>query len=188
MVEAMATRTATRVAFIRGINVGGRSSVAMAGLRAALEDRGFRNVRTYIQTGNVVYEPSADAKNTAAALRAEAAVIGGVIGAMNGFTPAVIVLAAADLATRLASSPYATADPSRAFLVFVDGDPAALADLDDTAAAGEEWQPGDGVIHLHCPNGVGRSKLWAKLAGSTKVPTTTRNLRTIAKVLDLAGS
>jgi hypothetical protein len=44
------------------------------------------------------------------------------------------------------------------------------------------------VIHLFCPNGLGRSKLAAKFAGSAKVPTTTRNLRTVAKLLELAGS
>jgi uncharacterized protein (DUF1697 family) len=56
------------------------------------------------------------------------------------------------------------------------------------ATNGEQWQVGNGVIHLYCPDGIGRSKLGAKLAAATKVPTTTRNLRTIAKLLDLAAS
>ena len=166
--------------------MGGKALVPMAELRAALEERGPRNVRTYIQSGNVVYEPAAGAKHTAAALRAEGAMIADAINSMKGFIPAVIVLTADAVAAHLAASPYSSADPAQAFLVFVDGQPAALGDLDRFATAGEQWQAIDGVIHLHCPNGLGRSKLGAKLAASTKVPTTTRNLRTIAKVLDLA--
>ena len=44
------------------------------------------------------------------------------------------------------------------------------------------------MIHLFCPNGLGRSKLAGKFAASTRVPTTTRNLRTVAKLLELAES
>src|SRR3546814_15546585 len=44
------------VALLRGINVGGRNKVSMADLRAALEDDGLQSVRTYIQSGNVLFE------------------------------------------------------------------------------------------------------------------------------------
>lgn len=179
---------AKRIAFIRGINVGGTTTVPMADLRTGLEAAGFQNVRTYIQSGNVVYDPPPGAKNSPTALRAEADTITRAIGRIKQITPVVMVLDATAVAAHLAASPYSSADPAQAFLVFVDGQPAALGDLDKYATAGERWKAIDGVVHLHCPNGFGRSKLGAKLAGSTKVPTTTRNLRTIAKVLDLAGS
>jgi len=178
----------TRIAFIRGINVGGKAAVTMAELRKALEDRGLQNVRTYIQSGNVVYDPPAGAKHTAAARRNEVVIIGDAFNAMKGFVPAVMVMPADDVAAYLVASPYAKADPSQAFLVFVDGPVSGLGDLDQYATAGEEWQAIDGVIHLHCPNGLGRSKLGGRLAASTNVSTTTRNLRTVAKVLELAGS
>jgi uncharacterized protein (DUF1697 family) len=183
----MASGTRTHVAFIRGINVGGRSTVPMADLRSALTERGFGNVRTYIQSGNVVYEGPAGSSASPKALTAEAAQVAAAIERLRGFAPVVIVLDAADLARHLRASPYASADPAKAFLVFVDGDVEGIGDLDAVATNGEEWQAIDGVVHLHCPNGIGRSKLGERMAGSKRVPTTTRNLRTIAKVLELAG-
>jgi uncharacterized protein (DUF1697 family) len=54
--------TKHHVALLRGINVGGRNKVAMADLRAAFEDRGFGSVRTYIQSGNVLFESAAATK------------------------------------------------------------------------------------------------------------------------------
>ena len=73
-------------------------------------------------------------------------------------------------------------------MVYVDSDPADLGDLAGLAANGERVAIADGVIHLHCPEGIGRSKLGGKLATATRVPTTTRNLRTITKLLALAAS
>jgi uncharacterized protein (DUF1697 family) len=177
-----------RMAFIRGINVGGKAQVPMGALRDALAERGFTNVRTYIQSGNVVYDAPKRAGNSAAALRKEARTITDAIEAMRGFAPVVMVRTAADVAAALSASPYGGEDPGKAFMVFLDEDAAGLGDLDAAATAGEQWHTGKGVIHLFCPDGLGRSKLAAKFAGSTKVPTTTRNLRTVAKLLELAGS
>jgi len=174
------------VAFIRGINVGGKAAVPMADLRTALAERGFRNVRTYIQSGNVVYDARLGAKSSPAALRSEAATIRDAIRELRGFAPVTMVLTARSLRSHLEASPYVSADPSQAFLVFVDGDVAGLGELDRFAMNGEEWTAIGGVVHLHCPNGIGRSKLAERLAGSKLVPTTARNLRTIAKVLELA--
>jgi uncharacterized protein (DUF1697 family) len=179
---------ATRLAFIRGINVGGKAQLPMGALRDALSERGFANVRTYIQSGNVVYDAPKRAGSSPAALRKEARTITDAIEAMRGFAPVVMVRTAVEVAAALSASPYRDENPSRAFMVFLDGDAAGLGDLDAAATDGERWHAGKGVVHLFCPNGLGRSKLAAKFAGSTKVPTTTRNLRTVAKLLELAGS
>ena len=183
----MTKQAATRVAFIRGINVGGKALVPMAELRDALTERGFGNVRTYIQSGNVVYDAPSGASSSRKTLGSEAGEIAEAIEEVRGFAPAVMVFDAADVARHLDASPFGSADPSQAFLVFVGGDVSGLGDLAAVATNGEEWQAIDGVIHLHCPNGIGRSKLGAQLAGAKRVPTTARNLRTIAKVLELAG-
>lgn len=170
-----------RVAFIRGINVGGHRKVPMAALRADLVAAGFGDVRTYIQSGNVVYR-----RDGAGSPADDAAAIADVIERAHGFAPAVMAFDAGDVAAQLAASPYREAEPSQAFIVFVDGDPADLGDLAVYATDGEQWQLGPGVVHMHCPNGVGRSKLGGRLASPSKVATTARNLRTIAAVLDLA--
>jgi uncharacterized protein (DUF1697 family) len=179
---------AVRLAFIRGINVGGNRQVPMAKLRRALTERGFGNVRTYIQSGNVVYDAPGKATAATTTLRRESAVITEAIEATAGFAPVVMVRTADAVSAASAASPYRDEDPANAFLVFFDGDVAGLGDLAPLATNGEQWQAGDGVIHLYCPDGIGRSKLGAKLAATNKVPTTTRNLRTIAKLLDLAAS
>jgi uncharacterized protein (DUF1697 family) len=177
-----------RLAFIRGINVGGKAQVPMAELRRALTERGFGNVRTYIQSGNVVYDSPARAGDSTLTLRKEAAAITSTIESMRGLAPVVMVRTAEAVAAALAASPYRDEDPSKTFMVFVDGDPADLGDLAGLAANGERVAIADGVIHLHCPEGIGRSKLGGKLATATRAPTTTRNLRTITKLLDLAAS
>jgi uncharacterized protein (DUF1697 family) len=177
-----------RLAFIRGINVGGNRQLPMAELRRTMSERGFGNVRTYIQSGNVVYDAPAGSNDAPGTLHGEGAQITAAIEDTRGFAPEVMVRSADAVAAALAESPYRDEDPAKTFLVFVDGDAAALGDLAAAATSGERWQVGDGVIHLHCPDGLGRSKLGAKFAASAKVPTTTRNLRTIAKLLDLASS
>jgi len=172
-----------RIALLRGVNVGGHNKLPMAKLREVMTAAGFGDVATYIQSGNIVYRPcgSSSVADDADALSA-------LIGEHFGFRPAAIVLEASDLAAHLAASPYADVDASRAFCVFVDGDPSALGDLAPWATDGEEWTVLDGVVHLHCPNGLGTSKLGERLhAKRAGVTTTARNLRTIAKVVELAG-
>ncbi len=175
----------TRLAFLRGINVGGNQLVPMAELRSLLGELGFSDVRTYIQSGNVVYTPPPGTSDGVATLAKEAAAITDAIRAAKGFAPAVMVYTADTVAKHLARSPYRDTDPSRTFIVFVDGDPAALEPL--TTVGTEELAVIGGVIHLHFPDGLGRSKLAAKLAASKRPVTTTRNVRTIAKLLELAA-
>jgi uncharacterized protein (DUF1697 family) len=172
-----------RIAFIRGINVGGRSTVPMAELREALTTDGFEEVRTYIQSGNVVYAAPPGVKDSRRTLQAEGERIGEVIESRWGFAPAVMVRTADQVAAALARSPYGDADPAKAVLAFFDGDAPDLDALARDATAGEEWQLDDGVIHMHFPNGLGRSKFAARLT-----MTTVRNVRTVGAVLELARS
>jgi uncharacterized protein (DUF1697 family) len=175
----------SRVAFIRGINVGGNRKLPMAELRALLAGIGFGDVRTYIQSGNVVYSPPRRASDRPTTLAREAATISAAIDARHGFEPMVMVFPARVVAEHLERSPFFDTDPARTFIAFVDGDPEALAPL--VTIGREEAAIIDGAIHLHLPDGAGRSKLAARLAGATAPATTARNLRTIRAVLDLAG-
>ena len=159
-----------RIAFIRGINVGGHRKVPMAALRAELEAAGFVDVRTYIQSDNVVFGSADDRSATD-----DAAAIADVIERVHGFRPVVMAFDADDVAAHYRASPYRDADPSQAFVIFVDGDPAELGDPTPYATDGEQWQTATGVLHLHCPNGLGRSKLGGRLAGASQPATTTRN-------------
>lgn len=177
-----------RLAFIRGINVGGSNKVPMAELRRVLTDAGFADVRTYIQSGNIVYAPPDGADDSAATLRAEGSAITAAIEETWGLNTPVMVRTAGDVTDIVARSPFADADPARAFLGFFDGDPPPMDDLSRYATADEQWELDDGVVHLHFPDGIGRSKLGAKLLAIASTPVTTRNLRTIAALLKIAGN
>lgn len=173
----------TRLALLRGINVGGKNKLPMATLREAMSAAGFGDVKTYIQSGNVIYRPAGAGDS----VEDDRDRLEGLIETTFGFRPTVMVFDLDDVARHLGASPFAGADPAQAFLVFVTGDIAKLGALDTFATNGERWDEIDGVIHLHCPNGLGRSKLGERLAASRRgVATTTRNLRTIAAVLALA--
>jgi uncharacterized protein (DUF1697 family) len=133
----------TQVAFLRAVNVGGRT-VRMERLRSVLTDLGYRDVATYIQTGNVlVSTPEADPTVLAAALRER-------LSAEFGFDIPVIVRAASDLPTLVAAidaRPTPLAGEVRTYVTFLDREPDA-----DRRAAFEAWDaPGEvaAVIGSH---------------------------------------
>ncbi len=101
----------------------------MAALRTTLTDAGFTNVRTYIQSGNVVYDPPPRTS-------ADAALVAKLIARDFGIAPVVMSFDAGELARHLAASPFGDEDPAKSFLVFVDGDPAALGDPRATPPTG----------------------------------------------------
>lgn len=94
----------THVALIRGINVGGKNAVPMAGLRAALEAKGFTSVATYIQSGNVVFDvPARSGSGPATDEIAQA--VEGVLALEFGVTTVVVALDADAYLAAVASAP-----------------------------------------------------------------------------------
>jgi uncharacterized protein (DUF1697 family) len=169
------------VALLRGVNVGGRSSLPMADLRAAAERCGFDNPRTYIQSGNLVFaatlKPATAAKKLAAELAATTAV-----------QPEVVVRTRAELEAVVAESPYLARgeDPAHLHVAFLtDGAKPSLPDL--TKYAPEDATVVGNDIHFFLPNGVGRSKLAADLARRKDAVGTMRNWRTVLRLLDMLG-
>jgi uncharacterized protein (DUF1697 family) len=174
------------IALLRGINLGSTRRVGMADLRALLGDAGFTNVRTHLQSGNVVLE-TADPPDEAARTMEQR------IAERYGFGVDVIVRTAADLADIAANSPFAdiATDGAKHFVVFLPQEPdadalAALAERDFEpdryAARGRE-------IYAWCPNGMRNSELMRALADPRLAPTgTVRNWNTVTKLLALAGS
>jgi uncharacterized protein (DUF1697 family) len=145
------------VVLLRGINVGGRTLVPMPRLRALLEEIGFEDVATYIQSGNVVLD---------AGRRRPASVAGEIEAAIaSRFELDVTVLARtpADLAGLAARNPFleAESDPKKLHVVFLDREPdaAAVGSLDPDRSPGDRWSADAREIFLHLPNGGARSKL-----------------------------
>ena len=174
----------TYVVLLRGINVGGKNVLPMKELVGLLEDTGCRNVRTYIQSGNVVLQ--ADSTSASLAERITA-----TIERSRGFAPRVIVLGFEDLKRAIANNPFpeAESDPKALHFGFLDSVPSHpdLEKLEAIRADTERFRLIDKVFYLHAPDGVGRSKLAAGCEKLLGVAMTDRNWRTVDTLRDMAG-
>ena len=179
------SRMTTWVALVRGINVGGNRRLPMRDLAMAIEVAGGSDVRTYVQSGNAVFDAPAD--RSAASL---AAAIRDGIEAAHGFAPHVLVRDAAYLRRIVERNPYpdTVGEPKTLYVYFLDASPTA-PDLDRLASlrAGDESSSLDAdAWYLHVPGGLGRSNLAAKAERLLGVPATARNWTTVAALLALA--
>jgi uncharacterized protein (DUF1697 family) len=176
----------TYVALFRGINVGGRNILPMKDLRAVLEVLGCEGVRTYIQSGNVVCRHSeGTASRLAGRMRA-------AIESSHGFAPEVLLLTAESLERAMNANPFpeGTAEPSKLHLFFLSTVPVDpdLAALEEARAPSERFELEGDVAYLHAPDGIGRSKLAARLENVLGVSATGRNWRTLCKIMEMAGA
>ncbi|HEV3021187.1 MAG TPA: DUF1697 domain-containing protein [Pirellulales bacterium] len=169
-----------QIALIRGINVGRAKRVAMADLRALVEDLGYGDVRTLLNSGNVVFTTGRPAAGTAAA-RIEKA-----LSTELGVSARVTVIRAADLSAAIADNPLLEVadDPSR-LLVAVLGDPADRPKLERLKR--QDWTPdvlavGTRVAYLWCAEGILTSKLAAAVNRALGDAVTTRNWATMIKL------
>ncbi len=172
------------IALLRGINVGGKKLLPMSELRRDLESLKLKNVRTYIQSGNVVFD-SAD--KTASSLTER---IGRRIEKQHGFRPHLLIFDRDNLQAIIRSNPFpnAVSDPKTLHLFFL-AEPATdpdLAALDNAKTATEEYKLMERVLYLYAPDGIGRSKLAANAEKHLGVVTTARNYRTVDKLLSFA--
>ncbi|MBO0922849.1 DUF1697 domain-containing protein [Cellulomonas sp. zg-ZUI222] len=170
------------VALLRGVNVGGATRVPMADLRRVVAEAGYGDVRTYVNSGNVVLSADADdAEQVAATLRATCAVA-------FPCRPDVVVRTRDDLRTVVAGNPFLSRDddPTHHHVVFLPGTvPARVPDVEvtppeDLAAVGRE-------LYLYLPDGIGRSRLAARLARRAGPGGTSRNWRTVTTLAAMAA-
>lgn len=171
------------VALLRGINIGSRNRIAMPALREALEEAGFEDVGTYVQSGNVVL--TSDAKADAVRRKVE-----GVVTESFGLEIPVVVRTKAELAAVVRRNPLGEVanEPKRYQVSFLESKLPAktLQELEAVAAPGERVVAHGREIYAWHPAGVARSKLWAKLAGKgLGVTATARNWTTVEALLEL---
>ncbi|MGV8083617.1 MAG: DUF1697 domain-containing protein [Coriobacteriia bacterium] len=174
----------TYIAFFRGINVGGKCSLPMKELVAILEGLGARGVKTYIQSGNAVFQ---SAEKDPAQLSSN---IAAEVLKCRGFEPYVLILRLEALKDAIAENPFpeAETDPASLHLGFLASKPANpdLEKLSGLKKDSERFHLTDSVFYLHAPEGVGRSKLAASSEKLLGVTMTDRNWRTVCKVMELA--
>jgi uncharacterized protein (DUF1697 family) len=166
----------TYVALLRAINVGGTGKLPMADLRSMCVEAGYARVRTYIASGNVIFESGrSEAKVVAELEKRLAAYAGKPVG--------VLVRSRAELADVLAANPFPEAAAARTVAIFLAKPPPADAIERAAGARDEEVGLGTPAIYVHYPDGIGISKLRIPAARDG----TARNMRTIAKLVELAS-
>jgi uncharacterized protein (DUF1697 family) len=173
------------VVLLRGINIGPRNRIAMPALREALAEAGFEDVETYVQSGNVVL--TSEAKPDTVRRKVEQ-----VIAERFGLEIAVLVRTRADLARIAKANPLrkVATNPKRYQVTFLESKlPAAtVKQLEELAAHGEQVVARGREVYAWTPDGIARSKLWAKLAGAgLGVTASSRNWTTVEALRDLAG-
>ena len=164
------------IALLRAVNVSGTGKLPMSDLKALCEAAGFAKVRTYIASGNVVFESGLAEAEVAAALD-------GKLKAYAGKPVGVAIRTAAEMKAVLEGNPFPNAKPNYTVAIFLDTPPPKDALNAMVAPDGEEAQLGKREIYIHYPNGQGRSKLKLPAARAG----TARNINTIAKLAEMAG-
>lgn len=175
---------AVYVALLRGINVGGSGKLPMKDLAAVLESLGCREVRTYIQSGNAVF-----AHRDAAAAKL-AAGLSAAIKKQHGFAPQMQILERKVFEQVVSGNPFPAAenDPQTLHVFFLDSKPvqATLKQLAELQSPTEQWKLRGTTFYLYAPDGIGRSKLAANVERKLGVAATSRNWRTVGKLLQMA--
>mgnify|MGYP001819876007 CR=1 FL=1 len=172
------------IALLRGINVGGNHKLPMAELKALLEGLGLEHVKTYIQSGNVVFQGKADDRDK---LTEEISL---AIETSHGFAPKVLLLEMDELALAMSSNPFpqGEVDPKTLHLYFLASVPTApdLEALAGVQREREQYHLADRVLYLYAPDGIGRSKLATLTEKALGVNATARNWRSVSKIMALA--
>ena len=175
----------TWIVLLPGINVGGKNVMPMNELVRDLQSLNLDNVKTYIQSGNAVFQSS----RTISPLRL-AAKIATTIENRHGFLPHVLILSVEELEQAIASNPFpqAEAQPKTLHLLFLTSVPSSpdIEALIAAKASSEQFHLRDQIFYLHAPEGIGRSRLAAKAERFLGVAATGRNWRTVQKLWEMA--
>ena len=175
----------TWIGLFRAINVGGRNKLPMAPLKSLLESLRCKSVRTYIQSGNVVFQ---SASKTEKNLKQR---IQDAIEQEFEFRPNLLLLTPEDLRAAIRNNPFpkATAAPKTLHFYFLDSIPrsADMAAMDSLATEEEEFQLEGRVFYLHATAGFARSRLAASAERKLGVAATARNYATVEKIVEMVN-
>ncbi len=175
----------TYICLLRGINVSGHKIIKMAALKNSFEGLGFENIRTYIQSGNIVFKSS---KNGVKALQK---IIHQMVLDDYGFDIPVIILTPQELKKTSTNNPFEkddTKDPKKFYVVFLQEQPlqAHIEKLSEVDCRPEEFVIGHKIIYSYATNGAHKSKMGNNFfENKLKVKATSRNWRTVQKLLEM---
>ena len=169
----------TYIVLLRGVNVSGKNIVKMAVLKAVLIDNSFKNVTTYIQSGNIVL--GSDLEKDVVEKKIQQ-----LIDDQFQLQIAVFCLDLQEMETALQNNPFIeNIEPNKLFFTFLNEEPAA--DLEKIDFATDQFKVIDKVLYFYLPKGMANSKLNNNFfEKKLQVIATGRNLNTIHKLIDLA--
>jgi uncharacterized protein (DUF1697 family) len=170
------------IVLLRAVNVGG-AQLPMARLRELAADLGARDVATYIASGNLICTPAGDAAAFGTALEK-------AIETEFGFFRECILRTAGELREARDRFPFEIDDPKNGHIVFLLDAPAdaAIAKAREYETGADRWDVIGREMHIRYDHGAGRSDMnGAAIGKALGVPGTARNLRTVDKLIELAG-
>lgn len=176
------TRAGTVIAMLKALNVGGNNLIKMNVLAALFESCGARNVKTYVNSGNVVFDA------TAAALKTLPRKVVTALQEKHDIASSVVLRTREELQVALAATPFETKDTKLLMYGFFEGTPDAkgVKALDPNRSPPDRFEVKGRTLYLHYPAGLGRSKLttafFEKGAGTA---VTMRNWNTVNALIEL---
>ena len=163
------------IALLRAVNVGGTGKLPMAELKAMAEDLGFEHARTYIASGNLLFETGLGENSIKAKLERR-------LEDYAGKPIGVMVRTVGEMASVVADNPFADEPGNRVVAVFLDEAPPKSALTEHKGMTDERIALGRREIYIHYPGGQGDSRLVIPAARAG----TARNMNTVEKLVELA--
>ena len=168
------------ISLLRGINVGGHKKIIMTDLKALYMELGFKNVSTYIQSGNIVF----DSKEESFAVLEK--MIFDKIKRHYSFEVPILILTPKEIAEAINGNPYPTIE--KVYFTFLADlpQPENVREFNAITFNNEFFELKNKVIYSYYPNGAGKAKMnHTFIERKLKVNATTRNLRTVNKLLEM---
>lgn len=170
------------IIFLRAVNVSGKNLIKMAELKEKLSKAGYRDVQTYIQSGNIALQSDKDSEQVAAQIKS-------LIQQEFGLDISVFVLTKEEILDSLEACPFShELAPNHVFITYLDKQPeqAALEVFKAIDLGQEEYLHKGKLFYFYLPSGMAKSKLNNNfIEKKLKVNATGRNLNTINKMLTL---
>jgi uncharacterized protein (DUF1697 family) len=176
----------TYISILRGINVSGQKLIKMSDLQELFSALGYKNIKTYIQSGNVIFQST---KKNTAALATE---ISKAITANYQFTVPVLVKSKQEIEETIKHNPFVkrtNIDLSKLHVTFLSATPdaALVSKIADINYDDDEFIVDENIVYLHCPKTYGNTKLSNNyFENKLKVTATTRNWKTVNELFSIA--
>jgi uncharacterized protein (DUF1697 family) len=176
----------TKIAILRGINVGGKRKILMADLKKMLQDMGYQNIQTYIQSGNLIFEVNEKLENKEITQKIENTIL-----EKFNFEVPVIILSSDEIENAIRNNPYykTNTDINKLHLTFLNEEPEKdkKEEIESFDFAPDQFKIIGKNAFIYCKDSYHKSKLTNNFfEKKLEVKATTRNWKTVLKLWELS--